>query len=193
MPFMAQGSDAVPSSCSSPSGNAPVGPKSADSNAEVVVPAASNSNHSSLSTPKRHILVVDDDEWIRDLLERVLLRHRYAVDTVAGAEQALASLQTCSYDLVISDIRMGGMDGLELTSRITLLYPRLPVILITAHGDIDLMRVALRRGADDFIPKPFNIETVPMVIERNLERQALKQERDLQHEDTVMVSTVHAL
>ncbi|HLV80316.1 MAG TPA: HD domain-containing phosphohydrolase [Chthonomonadaceae bacterium] len=139
------------------------------------------------------ILVVDDDERVRDILARILVRNRYQVRTVASAEEALDLLPYASFDMVMSDVMLGGMSGLELTTRIKALYPDLPVILITAHGDADLMRLALRRGACDFVPKPFHIHSVPLIIERNLERKALDQKRSRQHNEKVMYSTVQAL
>src|SRR5437868_15266009 len=113
MPFMPQGSHAVPSPESSPPAETPAGAESAENSPDAAEPASSNYEQPDpypSPMPKRHILVVDDDEWIRDLLQRVLLRHHYDVDTVAGGEQALAALRTDAYDLVISDIRMPGMD-----------------------------------------------------------------------------------
>ena len=139
------------------------------------------------------ILVVDDDARVRDILARVLVRSRYQVRTVASAEEAMDLLRYASFDLVMSDVMLGGMSGLELTSHLKSLYPDLPIILITAHGDTELMRLALRRGACDFIPKPFHIHSVPLIIERNLERQALEQKRTRQQDEKIMYSTVQAL
>lgn len=139
------------------------------------------------------ILVVDDDDRIRDMLARVLIRNHYQVSTVASAEEALELLRYASFDLIISDMMMTGMNGLDLTTRVKALFPNLPIILITAHSDADLMRLALRSGASDFIPKPIHIVDVPLIIERSLERQALEQKRSRQHNETVMYSTVQAL
>lgn len=139
------------------------------------------------------VLVVDDDARVRDILARILVRSRYQVRTVASAEEAMELLRCTRFDLVMSDVMLGGMSGLELTSRLKSLYPDLPIILITAHGDTELMRLALRRGACDFVPKPFHIHSVPLIIERNLERKALEQKRTQQQDEKIMYSTVQAL
>jgi putative two-component system response regulator len=139
------------------------------------------------------ILVVDDDVWIRDVLARVLIRHHYHVNTAASAEEALELLRFYPYDMLVCDMMMTGMSGLELTGLVKQIYTNLPIILITAHGDTGLMRDALRQGACDFIPKPFNIETIPLIIERNLERCALESVRNEAHNQSIMLSTVQAL
>ncbi|HLK58897.1 MAG TPA: HD domain-containing phosphohydrolase [Chthonomonadaceae bacterium] len=142
---------------------------------------------------KTHILVVDDDEWIRDVLVRVLLRNQYQVSAAGSAEEALELLVHNSYDLLICDIMMTGMSGMELLPRVIALYPDLPTVLITAHGDTTMMRQAFRYGACDFIPKPFTIETIPFIIERNLERHALERQRTERHDEAVRWATVQAL
>jgi putative two-component system response regulator len=139
------------------------------------------------------ILVVDDDEWIRDLLARVLIRYGYQVSAAPSAEEALDVLRQSPYDLLISDMILTGMNGLELTSRVAHTHPDLPIVLITAHGHAEMMRQALRQGASDFIPKPFNIETIPIVIERNLERRSLERQRVLEQDNKVMYKTIQAL
>lgn len=139
------------------------------------------------------ILVVDDDMWIRDILERILLSHHYQVFTAPSAEAAWELLSFSSYDLIISDMMLTGMNGLELTARITQAYPHVPVILITAHCDTDMMRTALRCGASDFIAKPFSIEMIPLVIERNLERRILDGKRIARLDESVMMNAVQVL
>lgn len=139
------------------------------------------------------ILVADDDAWIRDLLTHVLLMSRYEVNAVPSAEEALVALRSSPYDLLISDMKMGGMSGLDLIVHVAQSYPNLPVVLITAHGCADLMRVALRQGACDFIAKPFNIETIPLIIERNLERRNLELQKVVEHDNRFMFKTIQAL
>lgn len=148
----------------------------------------------SLRAPQStRILVVDDDEWIRDLLARVLIRNGYQVSAAPNAEDALEILRRSPFDLLISDMMLTGMSGLDLTMRVAYTHPNLPIVLITGHGHIELMRRALRQGASDFIAKPFNIETIPIVIERNLERRFMERERLLEQDTRVMYKTVQAL
>lgn len=159
---------------------------------DSLLEADANSRLSRASQYTR-ILVVDDDVWIRDVLARVLIRHHYQVNTAASAEEALELLRFYPFDMMVCDMMMTGMNGLELTGVVKRRTPNLPIILITAHGDTDMMRDALRQGACDFIPKPFNIETIPLIIERNLERCALENDRNEEHNRSVMLSTVQAL
>lgn len=143
--------------------------------------------------PGKHILIVDDDDWIRDVLVRVLDRHHYRVTSAASAEEALELLGQSSFDLLISDIMMKGMSGIELLPHVKATHPELPIVLITAHSDSATMRQAFTCGATDFIPKPFNFETIPFIIERSLERHAQERERDREKEEEVMWTTVQAL
>ena len=121
------------------------------------------------------LLVVDDDEWIRDLLQRLLLRCSYRVTVASSAESALEILQHEAFDMVLSDMLMTGMDGMELMRQISQTHPNLPIIVITGCCDLETMRRAMRCGARDFITKPFDINAIPLIIERNLERFGIDQ------------------
>ena len=147
----------------------------------------------SVATDRTRILVVDDDERICELLSRVLQRSDYHVMTAESAEDALGLLTLHVFDLVICDMQLGGMSGLDLTDLVVNLYPDIPVILMTARRDTDLMRAALRKGAADFMPKPFDSETIPIIIERSLERRALNQERVEEHRQNQIFSNVQVL
>ena len=157
---------------------------------------SSNTEISSLqmrTIQQRRILIVDDDDWIRDILERILIRHHYQVFTAPSAEIAWEMLRFAPFDLIISDMMMSGMNGLDLITRVSQAYPHIPIILITAHSDTDLMRMAIRCGAADFLAKPFSIEDIPLVIERNLERHAIRSAVSKQHEDAVGFTSVKVL
>ena len=119
------------------------------------------------------ILVVDDDDQICELLSHVLARAHYHVDCASSGEEALTILCQCEFHMVVCDMHLGGMTGMELAALASNLYPHVPFILMTARRDPDLMRAALRRGFVDFIPKPFEFDNIPLIIERNLERRAL--------------------
>lgn len=141
----------------------------------------------------KRVLIVDDDAWVCDVIARILVKNKYFVSTSPSAEHALELLSLSTYDLIISDMMLTGISGLELTSRIVKEYPHIPVILITAHSDTEIMRCALGEGASDFIPKPFNIEAIPMLVERNLERHSLAQKKQIKIDEDLMFSTVYAL
>lgn len=122
------------------------------------------------NTPKR-IAVVDDEPVIRSLLERLLSIAGYDVRTYPDGEAALDACKQEAFDLVITDLRMPGLDGFKLMEHLKSERPALPVIVLTAHGDVDNAIQALRRQACDFITKPFDtcniLSSVRRVIERN--------------------------
>ncbi len=124
------------------------------------------------------ILVVDDEADIRDLVAGILSDEGYAVRTAADSEAALASLGSRKPALLVLDIWMqgGGMDGLELLDLVKSLDPDLPVIMISGHGNIETAVSAIKRGAYDFLEKPFKSDRLLLVVERALEQAQLKRE-----------------
>lgn len=124
--------------------------------------------------PASRLLIVDDDEWIRDVLETLLIQYNYHVCAVENAEDAILLLRSEPFDLVLTDMLMVGMDGLALTRYIAQTYVFLPTVLITGCSGMEQMREALNEGASDFITKPFDINAIPLIIERNLERARIK-------------------
>jgi len=113
------------------------------------------------------VLLVDDDPGVRFALTEVLSDRGYRVVCASSGAQALTALDAAagSVDVVVTDLSMPGMDGLELTSRIAARLPALPVILLTAHGSDQLMRIASRHGACGCLSKPFDIDEIARVIE----------------------------
>jgi two-component system response regulator AtoC len=120
----------------------------------------------------RSILVVDDEPAIRDVLRWCLEDAGYHVDAVASGEQALHRLRTEPSDVVITDLVMPGIDGLEVLGQARLLSPRTPVMLMTAYATVETAVEALRRGAVDYIFKPFRPDDVRERIERLLNGRA---------------------
>ncbi len=113
-----------------------------------------------------HILVVDDEESIRDLCARVLARAGYAVVTAPSGEEAVVRLAQDSFDLLISDIRMPGISGLEVLERAKATFPQIRVVLITGFGTPQMLTRAQQSGADRILTKPFNpIELLAAVRE----------------------------
>lgn len=119
------------------------------------------------------ILIVDDELPIRNILQQ-LLEARYECVAVASAEEALARLHTESFNLVLSDINMTGISGLELVPRVLDLAPETIVILISGERNIESVVEAMRVGAFDYVTKPFALDLVETVIERAVEHQALR-------------------
>lgn len=98
------------------------------------------------------------------------------VDTASNAEQALELLERSRFDVVLADVRMPGMDGIELLDRVVKLHTGLTVVMMTAYGSIDLAVQAMRLGAYDFVTKPFEHDKLVHVLKRALERSSLVQE-----------------
>ncbi len=101
-----------------------------------------------------HILIVDDDDRIRNLLKEYLSEHRYIVSTAENAEQAKIKLQYIKFDILILDVMMPGQNGYELTKDIKKKL-KVPIILLTARGEVENRIKGLELGADDYIGKPF--------------------------------------
>lgn len=158
----------------------------------TAVPTERSTSAGGLTSGKR-VLVVDDDEWVRELLVSTLLDAGYHVSTASSAEEALAKLYSASFDLVLSDVKMPGMDGITLSRFLSTAYPHLPVVLVTGQGDSDLARAALQQGAADFILKPLSIHAIPVVVASNLERFRLAQQRDLDLDDKIALMSIQAL
>ncbi len=124
------------------------------------------------------ILVVDDDEDILELIERHLSNKGYEVVTAYDGEQALPLLEKVKFDLVITDLKMPKIDGMEVLSRVKEKDPNIEVVILTGHGTMDTVIEALRDGgAFDYLQKPlYNIKQLSFVTRKALERKRLKLE-----------------
>ncbi|MGZ6016816.1 MAG: nitrogen assimilation response regulator NtrX [Phenylobacterium sp.] len=124
------------------------------------------------------VLVVDDEADIRDLVAGILSDEGYAVRTANDSESALAAIRARKPALLILDIWMagGGMDGLELLDHVKALDPDLPVIMISGHGNIETAVSAIKRGAYEFLEKPFKSDRLVLIVERALEAAGLRRE-----------------
>lgn len=112
------------------------------------------------------ILVVDDDPSIRNMLVIVLKEENYDVTAAESSESALKQLKAGNFDLVISDIKMPGIGGIELLKKIKVITPEVPVIMITAFASANDAVEAMKLGAEDYITKPFNLEELKLIIDR---------------------------
>jgi two-component system, NtrC family, nitrogen regulation response regulator NtrX len=124
------------------------------------------------------VLVVDDEADIRDLVAGILSDEGYAVRTANDSESALAAIRARKPALLILDIWMagGGMDGLELLDMVKALDADLPVIMISGHGNIETAVSAIKRGAYEFLEKPFKSDRLVLLVERALEAAGLRRE-----------------
>ena len=114
------------------------------------------------------VWVVDDDSSIRWVLERALKQAGINNESFSDADQLLKRIVSETPDVIISDIRMPGTDGLELLSQINASHPELPVIITTAHSDLDSAVASYQKGAFEYLPKPFDLDEVVAITERAL-------------------------
>jgi DNA-binding NtrC family response regulator len=130
---------------------------------------------------KKRILVVDDDEYIRESIRETLKRKNYEAEGAENGKIALELFQRDAFDMVISDMKMPGMTGIELLENIKRLDADVPFLIITAYGAIDSAVEAIKKGAFDFIQKsPTLLDELELHVERNLQfRQLLKDNKRL--------------
>ncbi|MDQ2694392.1 MAG: nitrogen regulation protein NR(I) [Pseudomonadota bacterium] len=121
------------------------------------------------------IWVIDDDHAIRWVLEKALQRENMAVTTFDNGTGILSAMDKGEPDAILADIRMPGINGLELLARIRARAPQLPVIIMTAHSDLDSAVVAYQGGAFEYLPKPFDVDDAVALVRRacNLRRQQI--------------------
>jgi len=124
----------------------------------------------------RSILVVDDDPAMRHLLSVILTDHGWEARAVSAAQDALREIEARDYDLVLTDVRMPGMDGLALLREIERLRPDLTVIVMSAYGAQDAALEAMKAGAYDYLSKPFKKDEVVLVLRKAEERERLARE-----------------
>ncbi|NOZ79068.1 MAG: sigma-54-dependent Fis family transcriptional regulator [Acidobacteria bacterium] len=123
------------------------------------------------------IFLVDDDEGSRDAMRRALIRMGYEVEPFIEAAAALERIEGgADVDVVISDVRMPGMDGYEFLRQVRAIRPALPFLLVTAYGDVDDAVSALQEGADDYLTKPVKMQELRRRVQLHLERRALSDE-----------------
>jgi len=125
------------------------------------------------------ILIVDDELSMREFLSILLEREGYEVAVAADAEEALGQIDGSLFDLVISDVQMPGLNGIELLARIKQMAPDTAVLMVTAFSTADQAVEAMKLGAYDYISKPFKNEEIKVLISKALERQGLKRENTI--------------
>ena len=117
-----------------------------------------------------HLLIVDDDERIRSLLQQFLAQSDYLVSTAEDAEQARTLLSAIEFDLIILDVMMPGQDGISFTAELRTLQNNTPILLLTARGETEDRIKGLEAGADDYLPKPFEPKELLLRINAILRR-----------------------
>ena len=124
----------------------------------------------------RRVLVVDDEENIRLVLRTLLTKHNYEVDVADSGEDALGKLDAFDPDVILTDVRMPKMGGLDLLSALRAKNHHATVIVMSAYGNVDMALEAIKHGAYDYIQKPFKADEVVLALRKAEERETLKRE-----------------
>lgn len=141
-----------------------------------------------LDPSKSVIYVVDDDDAVRDSLRLLLETQNHNVQTFASGEEFLAHYDPELVGLLITDVRMPGMSGLQLQEQLIERKATLPIIFITGHGDVNMAVSTMKKGAVDFIEKPFNLDEINPLINRFLKEahEQMQEARTQQHVDELL-------
>ncbi len=138
-----------------------------------------------MNSNRAKLLIVDDDHVTLDLLSEVLTREGYEIQTALSGEEAILKANETFFDIVITDIRMGNKDGMEVLRAFKKVSPETTVIMITAFGSIDTAIEAIREGAFDYISKPFKLEEITLTIKKALEQRRLIEENRLFRQELI--------
>ena len=122
------------------------------------------------------VLVDDDEQSIRNTLKEILEYEKFKVDIAADGFEALEMVEKSKYDSILCDIKMPGMDGIELLDKVISIQPDTPVIMISGHGNIDTAVEAIKKGAYDFIEKPLDLNRLMVTIRNAQDRKMLVEE-----------------
>ncbi|NLW67316.1 MAG: response regulator, partial [Bacteriovoracaceae bacterium] len=125
-----------------------------------------------------HILIVEDDINLGQILFQELKKHSHVVELVENAEAALARVNKYIYDLMITDLKLPGMDGIELLKKIKGSNPSTSVIVMTGYASVDTAVVAMKNGAQDFVQKPFGLHELVQKVDDALALKRMKNEID---------------
>ena len=119
------------------------------------------------------ILVIDDERSIRNTLKDILEYEKYEVDLAEDGNKGIELIRSAEYDIVLCDIKMPGMDGIEVLERLTVLAPDTPVVMISGHGNIDTAVESIKKGAFDYIEKPLDLNRLLITIRNALDKSNL--------------------
>jgi two-component system, NtrC family, response regulator AtoC len=133
---------------------------------------------------QENILVIDDEKSICDLLDKVLKHWDFQVEAVSSSQEALRAFQPGKFDLVLTDLKMPGLDGLQLLKELKRVDPYIEVIIMTGFGTIENVVESMKQGASDYITKPINLDHLKIVVDK-----ALKMKRALREIDELRVFT----
>jgi len=125
------------------------------------------------------ILVVDDEDYMREIVRQALENASYHVDEAADGNAAILMLRQSAYDVIITDLRLPGISGENILREALSIFPETIIIIMTGYGNVQTAVDAIRRGAYDFLPKPFQLDEMVMRVEKGLQERQLKSENVL--------------
>jgi two-component system response regulator AtoC len=135
------------------------------------------------------VLVVDDDPSVQSALHKALVKRGYEVERASSAEAALEKMKASRFDLIVLDVRLPGISGMEAIPLIREIDPLVVIIVITGHDTKEMAMQAIQSGAYDYFPKPFSFGEVEIVIKRALEKRRLQAESDALRETLIGVAS----
>jgi putative nucleotidyltransferase with HDIG domain len=139
-------------------------------------PVVAQPHHPAVHDEKPRVLVVDDEKFIRDILADFLGMEGYVVRTAEDGSRAVDELKRAKYDMVISDLKMPKMGGLDLLKEVQMSHPDTLTVIMTGFGTVETAIDAMKRGAYDYILKPFKVEEIVHIVQRGLEKRRLAAE-----------------
>ncbi len=142
-----------------------------------------------MNPSEAHLLIVDDERSMRELLEYMLSKEGYNIDLAENGRKAVEAIQAKDYDLVLSDIKLGDLTGLDVLRAAKQKNPNIVVIMISAFASTETAVEAMNDGAYDYVPKPFDNDELKETISNALERKTLDAERQVMEDE--LKSTVH--
>ena len=119
-----------------------------------------------MTNKNRHIFVIDDDKSIRWVLEKTLIKNNFTVSCFIDAESMLHDLENITPNVIISDVRMPGINGTDMLERVKREYPKIPIIIMTAFSDLETTVMSLKKGAYEYVTKPFDINEITALVEK---------------------------
>ena len=126
-----------------------------------------------MSSIKKHICILDDDKSIRWVLEKAFQKENFMVSSFPDAESILKDFDTINPDIILSDIRMPGISGIDLMDKLKREYPHVPIIIMTAFSDLETTVSSLQKGAYEYLTKPFDIDNVIKIVKNACENNNL--------------------
>jgi DNA-binding NtrC family response regulator len=136
------------------------------------------------------ILIIDDEKAIRKTLSEILRYEGYKIDEAADGEEGLRKFSNTAYDLVLCDVKMPKMDGIEFLEKSKAIHPDVPIIVISGHGNIETAVEAVKKGAFDFISKPPDLNRLLITLRNALDKQTLVRETKLLKRKVGMVKEI---